>query len=202
MVQRLSEPSRAAVGARDRRAARPAVHHGAGGPAARVRPHRPVDRVGRAAPGGGRRGARPALPGRYGPSSPADFAAWAGIEGPHARALWDLVPEEEEPKRAPRRAKGVRLLAPGDPLLLARDRGALVPDADLRRRVFRPTGSPGVVLQDGELAGLWRARRKGKRLEVEVSELGTLDLEAVRREAERIAPLRGCTDVAVGSARS
>jgi hypothetical protein len=37
---------------------------------------------------------------------------------------------------------------------------------------------------------------------VEVEELGTLDLEAVRREAERIAPLRGCTDVAVGSARS
>jgi hypothetical protein len=112
------------------------------------------------------------------------------------------VPEEEEPKRAPRRAKGVRLLAPGDPLLLARDRDALVPDAELRRRVFRPTGSPGVVLQDGALAGLWRARRKGRRLEVEVEKLGTLDLEAVRREAERIAPLRGCTDVAVGSARS
>ena len=138
----------------------------------------------------------------YGPSSPADFAAWAGIEGPHARALWELVPEEEQPKRAPRRAKGVRLLAPGDPLLLARDRDALVPDPDLRRRVFRPTGSPGVVLHDGELAGLWRARRKGRRLEVEVCELGTLDLEAVRSEAERLAPLRGCTDVAVGSARS
>ena len=114
----------------------------------------------------------------YGPSSPADFAAWAGIEGPHARALWALVPEEEEPKRAPRRAKGVRLLAPGDPLLLARDRDALVPDADLRRRVFRPTGSPGVVLQDGELAGLWRARKKGRRLEVEVEALGTLDLRS------------------------
>ena len=96
----------------------------------------------------------------------------------------------------------MRLLAAGDPLLLARDRDALVPDKDLRGRVFRPTGSPGVVLRDGELAGLWRARKKGKRLEVEVEELGSLDLDAVRREAERIAPLRGCTDVAVGSARS
>jgi hypothetical protein len=138
----------------------------------------------------------------YGLSTPADFAAWAGIEGPHARALWELVPEEEESGGTPPRAKGVRLLAAGDPLLLARDREVLVPDKELRGRVFRPTGSPGVVLRDGELAGLWRARRKGRRLEVEVEELGTLDLEAVRREAERIAPLRGCTDVAVGSARS
>jgi hypothetical protein len=112
------------------------------------------------------------------------------------------VPEEEESGGTPPRAKGVRLLAAGDPLLLARDREVLVPDKELRGRVFRPTGSPGVVLRDGELAGLWRARRKGRRLEVEVEELGTLDLEAVRREAERIAPLRGCTDVAVGSARS
>jgi hypothetical protein len=138
----------------------------------------------------------------YGRSTPADFAAWAGIEGPHARALWELVPEEEERERRPRRAKGVRLLAAGDPLLLARDRDVLVPDQELRGRVFRPTGSPGVVLRDGELAGLWRARKKGKRLEVEVEELAALDLEAVRSEAERIAPLRGCTDVAVGSARS
>jgi hypothetical protein len=138
----------------------------------------------------------------YGPSTPADFAAWAGIEGPQARALWELVPEEEERERRPRRAKGVRLLAAGDPLLLARDRDVLVPDQELRGRVFRPTGSPGVVLRDGELAGLWRARKKGKRLEVEVEELAALDLEAVRSEAERIAPLRGCTDVAVGSARS
>ena len=114
------------------------------------------------------------------------------------------MPEEEEGStRKPRRAKGVRLLAAGDPLLLARDRDALVPDKELRGRVFRPTGSPGVVLHDGELAGLWRARKKGRRLEVEVEELGdALDLEAVRREAERLAPLRGCTDVAVGSARS
>ena len=137
----------------------------------------------------------------YGPSSPADFAAWAGIEGPHAKALWELVPEEES-KGKLRRAKGLRLLAAGDPLLLARDRDALVPDEELRRRVFRPTGSPGVVLHDGELAGLWRARKKGRRLEVEVEELRPLDLDAVRREAQRLAPLRGCTDVAVGSARS
>ena len=56
----------------------------------------------------------------YGPSTPADFAAWAGIEGPHAKALWELVPEEEEsdaqaaPRegRAPARAPATRCCSP------------------------------------------------------------------------------------------
>ncbi len=138
----------------------------------------------------------------YGPSRAAGLAAWAGIEGAHARALWELVPEEEEAATEPSPAAGTRLLGPGDPLLLARDREVLVQDTELRRRVFRAAGGPGVVLRDGELAGLWRGRKKGKRLEVELDELGPLDLDAVRAEAERLAPLRGCTDVAIGSARS
>jgi hypothetical protein len=131
----------------------------------------------------------------------AELAGWAAIEGPHARELWALAGEEEPASRT-RRASGVRLLGAGDPLLLARDRDVLVPDGELRGRVFRPAGAPGIVLADGELAGLWRARKKGRRLELEVEELQPLDACALRAEALRIAPLRGCTDVAVGSARS
>jgi hypothetical protein len=137
----------------------------------------------------------------YPPADPAALAGWAGISKGHADELWELA-GDEEPRRPHVKAKGVRLLAAGDPLLLARDRELLVPDKQLRARIFRPAGSPGVVLADGELAGLWRARKKGRRLEVEVEELGRLDLGAVEAEAERIAPLRGCTSVAVGSARS
>ncbi|MEA2178042.1 MAG: hypothetical protein QOG77_1339 [Solirubrobacteraceae bacterium] len=137
----------------------------------------------------------------YPPSDRAAFAAWAGIGTGHARRLWQLV-EEEEPDADPPAARGVRLLAPGDPLLLARDRELLAPDEALHKRLFKPSGSPGLVLVDGEPAGLWRARKKGKRLEVEVEPLGTLNLDAVQAEAERLAPLRGCTGVAVGSSRS
>jgi hypothetical protein len=137
----------------------------------------------------------------YPPADRQAFAAWAGIGTGHARRLWELV-EETEPTGKPRAARGVRLLAPGDPLLLARDRELLAPDKALHRRLFRPTGSPGLVLADGEPAGLWRARKKGRRLEVEVEPLGPLDLDAVRDEAERLGPLRGCTSVAVGSSRS
>jgi hypothetical protein len=137
----------------------------------------------------------------YPPADAAALAGWAGIARDHADELWDLA-GDQEPPRARRAAKGVRLLAAGDPLLLARDREVLIPDRELRARVFRPAGSPGVVLAHGEVAGLWRARKKGRRLEVEVEALGALDLAAVEAEAERLAPLRGCTSVAVGSARS
>ena len=59
----------------------------------------------------------------------------------------------------------------------------------MRKRLFRPIGSPGLVLHDGRPAGIWRARKKGRRLAFEVEWLGEpVDIEA---EAERLAGLRG-----------
>ena len=37
------------------------------------------------------------------------------------------------------------------------------PTTELRKRLFRPVASPGAVLRDGRLAGLWRAKAKGRR---------------------------------------
>jgi hypothetical protein len=89
----------------------------------------------------------------YPPADAAALAGWAGISRDHAEELWELA-GDAEPRRSRSKARGVRLLAAGDPLLLARDREVLVSDEELHRRIFRPTGSPGVVLADGELAGL------------------------------------------------
>jgi hypothetical protein len=47
------------------------------------------------------------------------------------------------------------------------------------------------VLNDGEVAGLWRARARGRRLELEVEPLGKIDREALEAEADRVAELRG-----------
>jgi hypothetical protein len=143
----------------------------------------------------------------FGPTTPAQLAAWARTSTGHARALFEQVTDELEPVRMdgskrfvlatdrprledPPRARGVRLLGGFDPYVTQPDRAALVPDAALRKRLFAPVGRPSVVLREGELAGLWRGRKKNDVLEVELDWLARpADVTA---EAEAIARLRGC----------
>jgi hypothetical protein len=121
---------------------------------------------------------------QYGPSSAAHFAEWAGIGKAHARAMWS---ESGEPGE---RLDGLRVIAPGDPLLLGRDREALIPDPAWRKKVWSSIPNTGVILDGGEPVALWKARKQGKRLEV------TLTGDDVPREAfDRLAAHRGCTSV-------
>jgi hypothetical protein len=134
-----------------------------------------------------------------GPSTAADFAAWAGIAPSHAKALLEtvelaqvgkafLLAEDLPAYESPPQARGVRLLGPGDPLLTARDKEHLIPDKELRKKVWRPVGSPGVVLHDGVPAGTWRARKQGRKLGIETEWFG--EPVDIREEAERLATLR------------
>jgi len=155
--------------------------------------------------------------GFYGPAQPGDFAEWAGLAKPHARRLWDeAVPDLAEVKVGTRRAwlpgddladlesppaaGGIRLLPPGDPYLQKPNRPLLAPDEELRKRLFRPVASPGAVLRDGRLVGLWRARAKGRTTELSVEKIGRLARGEVEDEAERVAALRGSSEVAVAIA--
>jgi hypothetical protein len=150
----------------------------------------------------------------YGPAQPGDFADWAGLAKPHARRLWDEVAGEMAEVRAgrgkawllsddldalesPPAAKGVRLLPPGDPYLQKPNRPLLAPDDALRKRLFRPVASPGAVLKDGRLLGLWRAKAKGRKLELTVEPLGRLARGALEEEAQRVAELRGAAEAAL-----
>jgi hypothetical protein len=150
----------------------------------------------------------------YGPATVADFAEWAGVAKSHARRLWEaaeseLAEVEVDGRRAwaraidldelesPPRAEGVRLIPPGDPYLQKPNRPLLAPDAALRKRLFRPVASPGAVLRDGELAGLWRARAKGRKLEISVEKLGPIGRVALEEEAQRVAALRGASEPAL-----
>jgi hypothetical protein len=152
------------------------------------------------------RGAQTEFVRRYlrhlGPSTHTDLAAWAGISPSHAKALFETVEDElvevgkayllaadMDAFERPPQARGVRLLGPGDPLLGARDKERLIPDASLRKRIWRAVGSPGVVLGDGRPAGIWRARKQGRRLRIETEWFG--EPVDVREEAERLAALRG-----------
>ena len=151
----------------------------------------------------------------YGPSTRQHFTQWAGLGTAHAKELWTLVVpetadtpagavlERDLPRLAgPPPAPGVRLLGPGDPLLLGRDRETLVPSEGARKTLWRAINSSGLVLVDGEAAATWRARKQGRTLAVEVEphDGATLPADDLRAEADRLAAHRGCAAAAVAIA--
>ncbi len=109
---------------------------------------------------------------------------WGGGKG------WVLA-EDVRALGSPPQAKGTRLIPARDPYL-QQDRETLVPDAAVRKRLFRPVASPGAVLRDGRLAGTWKAKagKKGA-LEISIERLSPLDRSELERECGRIAKLRG-----------
>lgn len=74
------------------------------------------------------------------------------------------------------------------------NRPLLAPEAELRKRLFRPVASPGAVLKNGRLAGLWRVKAKGKKAEITVEKLGRLARKDLEDEARQVARLRGSTE--------
>jgi winged helix DNA-binding protein len=148
----------------------------------------------------------------YGPATHSELAAWAGIAPPHARALLErlegeveevdfagrralILAADAERMAAPPPASGVRLLPPFDPYLDQRDRDTLFPDPELRARARTGIGNPGVLLVDGDIAGLWRPAKKGKRLVVTVepvTKAARTAADDLASEAEIVARHRGC----------
>ncbi|HET6694366.1 MAG TPA: crosslink repair DNA glycosylase YcaQ family protein, partial [Pedococcus sp.] len=91
-------------------------------------------------------------------------------------------------------AETARLLGPYDLFLQARDRGLLVDDPGRAKALWPVLGRPGAVLLGRELAGLWRPRRSGSRLNLAVTpwrRLSAADRRAVTEQAERLAAFRG-----------
>ncbi len=148
----------------------------------------------------------------YGPATAGDFTEWAGVAKPHAERLWNaiedglcevtigkrkggLLREDAGDLDSPPQAQGTCLIPPGDPYLQKPNRPLLAPEADLRKRLFRPVASPGVVLKDGRLAGLWRLKVKGKKAEITVEKLGRIARKDLEEEAQRVADLRGASQV-------
>lgn len=142
----------------------------------------------------------------YGPAGVTDFADWAGLAKPHAQRLWDqvaseltetedgwLLSEDVSALDSPPAARGLRLLPPGDPYLQKPNRRLVAPDEALRKRLFRPVASPGAVLKDGRLVGLWKVKAKGRTAEIAVEKLGRFARKDLEPEAERVARLRGAT---------
>ncbi|MGH9119283.1 MAG: DNA glycosylase AlkZ-like family protein [Acidimicrobiales bacterium] len=156
----------------------------------------------------------------YGPSTPAAFAVWTNRSPADAReafapvagelaevdaggtSAW-LLATDEPTLRSPPLPAALRLLPPLDPFLNQRDRATLVPDAAHRQQVWRPVGPPGVVMAGRRVAATWRGQKRGRTLEITVDGLGALSGQVranVVKEADRMAPARGCTGAAVSFA--
>jgi Winged helix DNA-binding domain len=153
----------------------------------------------------------------YGPSTVEEFTSWAGIGESFGRRSWGLVESELtevgfdgrsgfvvasnlQALQAAVPPWGVWLLPPYEPYLQQRDRVTAVPDVSRHRRIWRSTGNPGVILSTGEVRGLWRHRKQGRRLLITVESLGTVDREALEHEAQPYVAFRGCSslDLVIG----
>jgi hypothetical protein len=158
----------------------------------------------------------------YGPARPGDFREWfssSAFRPANARALFDALGDElEEIDVDGRRAyvlagdtafrtlePSLRLLPEYDVYVMGfREREQLVPES-VRRQVAahgrgRYEGPAGMsfVLVDGVAAGLWKRRKRGKRIELDVSPARRLTRPQrayLDAEAERIAALVGLEPV-------
>ena len=81
-----------------------------------------------------------------------------------------------------------------------RDRDLIVPDKALQKALWPVLGRPGALFADGEVVGTWRTRASGKKVTVEVDAVAPLPpstWRAVDAEAERLAQVRGASDVSI-----
>lgn len=146
----------------------------------------------------------------FGPSTPEAFAGWAGTGTGDAVRRWNrlagelveldldgpawMLRESVPLLRSPPPMRGARLLSAGDPFLQQRDRATLLRDFDARRRLWRPSGGPGLVLLDGEPVGLWRARWGLRSLEVRMEQLRPVtdpERDEIAAETQRLAEFQG-----------
>jgi len=153
----------------------------------------------------------------FGPSTAEHFAAWAGLGRADGQRSWDehsdrlvavdldgraawLHADDRARLESPLTPGGIRLLPPYDAYLDQRDRATLLPNPALHSRVWKIIGNPGAVLASGEIVGLWRPKKQGKRLTLAVEAFAPLSPSTradVEAEAASLAPLRGCASAEV-----
>ena len=151
-----------------------------------------------------------------GPATPMELGKYLGSTTAEMKRVWPTtglaevkvegrkawLPESSvDDLAAAAPPEGVRLLPGMDPLLQARDRDLLVPDRAQQKEVWRILGNPGVLLLDGEIVGVWRAKAAGRK-RVDLTVTSFVPLPAARRkqieaEAAEVARGRDIPDVTV-----
>ncbi|HET7328208.1 MAG TPA: crosslink repair DNA glycosylase YcaQ family protein [Nocardioidaceae bacterium] len=140
-----------------------------------------------------------------GPATPQMVAGFLDAPVKEVRARWPEDAEEVTVAGQKRSVLGqdrdalaaapvddaVRLLAPFDLFLQAKDRELLVPDAERRKQLWVVLGRPGAVLRGAEVVGTWRPRTSGKRLRLLVDAWSAVPSGPLEEQGERLAAYRG-----------
>lgn len=150
-----------------------------------------------------------------GPATQADVADYLGVRRGDLVAHWpqdDLVDVDVDGRPTVLPAglvdelagaqppDAVRLLGGMDPFLQARDRDVLVPDRAVHKVLWPVLGRPGVLLANGEVAGVWRPKSSGRGLTLHVEAFAPVPPRVwtiVEEEAARVATARGAQRVEV-----
>jgi hypothetical protein len=110
------------------------------------------------------------------------------VDGMELQATTDMVDALGDVPAPP----SVLLLPPRDTYLLGH-RPFLAPDRELAKEVWRALSSPGALVVNGEVAGIWRARKSGRTLHLTVTPhrpLATKLHRAIDKQAELVAETR------------
>lgn len=149
-----------------------------------------------------------------GPATTDDVAAFLGTRRTEVKSQWPeglaevdvagerrWIPEEAvDALTAPPDPPAVRLLPPSDSFLQARDRDLVVPERSHQKVLWPILGRPGALLVHGEVTGAWRARKKGRRLDVTVQPFHQLPASTRRgmeQEVALLARVRGVADAVI-----
>ena len=150
-----------------------------------------------------------------GPATPAEVAKYLGSSTAEMRKVWPdglaevtvdgrktwLPADAVDDLTGAQPVSGVRFVPPMDALVQARDRDLLVPEKSRQKEVWRILGNPGVLLVDGEIAGVWRAKMSGRtRVDLTVTPFESLPprtRKALDAEAAEVARARGASTATV-----
>lgn len=123
----------------------------------------------------------------YGPASVAKFSEWLGCSLGQAKRMWASVKDEIEPVKIsgtelyilsgdknlllspPLPEREVHLLGGHDPYLGLQDREIILENKECQKQIWQTISNPGAVLWQGEIAGMWKSKKKDKKLEVQVT---------------------------------
>lgn len=148
----------------------------------------------------------------YSPTTQRHLTTWLGSSPAQSARLWKEAETATEAVKAGAQTRymlcedvrlisnpielerTVHLLSAHDPYLGLQDRETICTDQGQRRILRQTVSNPGAIMQDGEVVGHWRGKKRGERLDMELTLRSARHPEKQQLEvlACRQAEARGC----------